>query len=44
MEAAIQLLKEAQAEVVECLVVIELPLLNGRSKLTAPVHSLVQFE
>lgn len=43
MEAAIQLLKSAEAEVVECLAIIELVALKGRSQLTAPVHSIVQF-
>ncbi|XP_046752360.1 adenine phosphoribosyltransferase isoform X1 [Diprion similis] len=43
MAAATQLLNLAEADV-HCLVVIELTSLNGRSKLSAPVHSIVQFE
>ncbi|XP_012268136.1 adenine phosphoribosyltransferase isoform X2 [Athalia rosae] len=44
MEAAIQLLKSADAGVIHCLVVMELTSLNGRAKLSAPVHSLLQFD
>lgn len=44
MGAAIKLLRLAGAEVVECLVVIELNYLKGREKLDVPVHSLVQYD
>ena len=44
MASAIKLLKKTGATVVECLAVIELTSLNGRSKLDVPVHSFVQYE
>lgn len=43
MSGAIQLLKKSGATVVECLAVIELIALNGRAKLDAPVHSIIQY-
>ncbi|XP_043466360.1 adenine phosphoribosyltransferase [Leptopilina heterotoma] len=43
MSGAIQLLKKSGATVIECLAVIELIALNGRAKLDAPVHSIVQY-
>lgn len=44
MAAAEALLKTSGVNVVECIVVIELTSLNGRSKIEAPVHSLVQYD
>lgn len=44
MAAAESLIKSAGISVVECLVVIELNGLNGRSKIEAPIHSLVQYD
>lgn len=44
MEAAIKLVKSAEAEIVECLVIIELTSLNGRAKVDVPVHSFVQYD
>ncbi|XP_003708263.2 adenine phosphoribosyltransferase [Megachile rotundata] len=44
MEAAIKLVKSAEAEVIECLVIIELTNLNGRAKVDVPVHSFVQYD
>lgn len=44
LAAAYQLLNQGGAEVVECLIVIELLGLQGRNKVSAPVHSLIQFD
>lgn len=44
MAAAVELIKSAEAEVVECLVIIELTRLKGREKLSVPVHSLLQYD
>ncbi|XP_014607045.1 PREDICTED: adenine phosphoribosyltransferase [Polistes canadensis] len=43
MGAAIKLLKSLNAEIVECLVVMELTELKAREKLNVSVHSFVQF-
>ncbi|RWS22772.1 adenine phosphoribosyltransferase-like protein [Leptotrombidium deliense] len=43
MKAAISLLQQCNADVKECLVVIESPDLNGRKKLTVPVFSVLKF-
>jgi len=43
MAAAVQLLKSVGADIVECLVIIELTSLKGRNKLDVPCYSLVQF-
>lgn len=40
--AAINLARQLNADVVECMVVIELADLNGRSKLSAPLWSLIK--
>ncbi|XP_011689234.1 PREDICTED: adenine phosphoribosyltransferase [Wasmannia auropunctata] len=44
MAAAVQLLKSVGADVIECLVIMELTLLKGRDKLGAPVHSFIQYD
>ncbi|EZA61607.1 hypothetical protein DMN91_004124 [Ooceraea biroi] len=44
MTAAIKLLKSVGADVIECLVIMELTSLKGREKLGVPVHSFVQFD
>ncbi|XP_011639741.1 adenine phosphoribosyltransferase [Pogonomyrmex barbatus] len=44
MAAAIQLLQSVDANVVECLVIMELTLLKGRDKLSVPVHSFIQYD
>ena len=44
MAAAVQLVKSTGAEVVECLVIIELNELKGREKLGAPVHSFIRYD
>lgn len=44
MAAAVQLLKSAGADVVECLVIMELTSMKGRDKLGVPVHSFIQFD
>lgn len=44
MAAAVQLLKLVGADVVECLVIMELTLMKGRDKIGVPVHSFVQFD
>lgn len=44
LAAACQLLHEGGAQVVECLIVIELLGLRGRDKVSAPVHSLVKID
>jgi len=41
--AACELLTSLGAQVMGCLVWVELNGLNGRSKIVAPVHSLIQF-
>jgi adenine phosphoribosyltransferase len=43
MSAAATLLKNLGAEVIECMVVIELTSLKGRSKISAPTFSLIQY-
>ncbi len=42
--AAEALLQSVGAKVVVCVVVIELPAIGGREKLTAPLESIVQFD
>ncbi|XP_076234742.1 adenine phosphoribosyltransferase [Calliopsis andreniformis] len=44
MAAAIKLVKSTGAEVIECLVIIELNALKGREKLDVPVHSFIQYD
>ncbi|XP_043279791.1 adenine phosphoribosyltransferase [Venturia canescens] len=44
MGAAIELLENCGAEIVECLVVMELSSLKGRHKIGVPVHSLIQYD
>lgn len=44
MAAAVQLLKSVGADVVECLVIIELTSLKGRDKVEVPVYSFVQYD
>lgn len=45
MSAAVQLVKSAGADVIECLVIIELTSLGGRDKLPGiPVHSFIQYD
>ncbi|CAK9801544.1 Adenine phosphoribosyltransferase [Anthophora plagiata] len=44
MEAAIETVKLTEAEIVECLVIIELTGLKGREKLGVPVHSFIQYD
>ncbi|XP_053593041.1 adenine phosphoribosyltransferase-like isoform X1 [Microplitis demolitor] len=43
MSAAIKLIEAIGAEVVECIVLMELNSLNGRSKISVPVFSLIQY-
>lgn len=43
LQAAIQLLKNAGAEVVQALVIMELCDLEGRNKLDIPVKSFIQY-
>lgn len=43
MGAACQLLKKAGLEISQCLVVMELKDLSGRSKITEPVHAFIQY-
>lgn len=44
MAAAVKLLKASGADVVECLVIMELNSLNGRAKLGVPTHSFIQYD
>lgn len=44
MAAAVQLIKSVGADVIECLVIMELTLLKGRDKLGVPIHSLIQYD
>lgn len=41
MSAALKLVRSAQAEVVECVVLMELPDLQGRAKLDTKVKSFI---
>lgn len=43
LSAACKLVRGLEAEVAQCLVVIELEGLRGRAKVDAPVHSLIQY-
>ena len=43
MGAAVELVKKMEGAVTLCLVVIELSDLQGRKKVSYPVHSLVQY-
>ncbi|KAL0113830.1 hypothetical protein PUN28_011278 [Cardiocondyla obscurior] len=42
--AAVQLVNSVGADVIECLVIMELTLLKGRDKVGAPVHSFIQYD
>lgn len=44
MGAAVQLVEKLEAKVVECLVIMELKSLNGRSKVAAHVSSLIEYD
>ncbi|XP_041376026.1 adenine phosphoribosyltransferase-like [Gigantopelta aegis] len=44
MKAACELMTMVKAEILECLVVIELDFLKGRDKLTKPIHSLIHYD
>jgi len=45
MEAAVKLIKKLKGDIIECVFVVELPDLNGRSRLMdVPVYSVVQFQ
>lgn len=44
LKAATQLITEAGAEVVQCLIVIELLYLKGRANVSAPVHSIIKYD
>ncbi|XP_012060986.1 PREDICTED: adenine phosphoribosyltransferase [Atta cephalotes] len=44
MAAAVQLVKSIGAEVIECIVIMELTLLKGRDKVDVPVHSFIQYD
>lgn len=43
LKAAVNLLKQCNANVLECFVVMELSELEGRDNLSVPVHSLLKF-
>lgn len=43
LEAAVNLIRAAGGEVVECVVLMELQDLNGRTKAGAPVHSFIPY-
>jgi adenine phosphoribosyltransferase len=44
MQAAIELLSSAQAEIICCATIIELPFLNGKEKIKAEFHSLITYD
>lgn len=44
LEAAVRLIRKAQGEVVECVVLMELAGLKGRAKAAADVHAFIQYE
>lgn len=41
LSASCQLISDLGAQVVECLVIMEIEALKGRAKIPAPVHSLL---
>ena len=43
MRGAVELCKAAGGEVLQCVVLIELVDLNGRTAVPAPVHSFIQY-
>lgn len=43
LEAAVKLVRKAGGEIVKCMVVMELEFLEGRKKVDAQVHSLLQY-
>lgn len=43
MSAACQLLNNGRLEISQCLCIIELRDLNGRNKISAPVHTFLQY-
>lgn len=43
LQAACKLVQQAGGEVLECVLLVELVELNGKSKVPAPCFSLVQF-
>ncbi|KAG5339653.1 APT phosphoribosyltransferase, partial [Acromyrmex charruanus] len=44
MAAAVQLIKSTGADIIECIVIMELTLLKGRDKVGVPVHSFIQYD
>jgi len=44
MAAAVKLLKSVGADIIECLVIMELISLKGRDKVEVPVHSFIQYD
>lgn len=44
LEAAVKLLSKGQVSVVECVVLLELDGLNGRTKVGADVHSFIHYD
>lgn len=44
MAAAVQLVKSAGADVIECLVIMELISLKGRDKIRVPVYSFIEYD
>lgn len=43
LAAVCELLRGLDAEVAQCLIVIEMEGLRGRAKVNAPIHSLIQY-
>lgn len=43
MAAAVNLLKKVQANIVQCLVIMELEDLKGKDKVSVPVHSFIKY-
>jgi adenine phosphoribosyltransferase len=44
MQAAVELLTSAEAEIICCATVIELPFLNGKEKIKTEYHSLIRYD
>ncbi|KYN18789.1 PREDICTED: adenine phosphoribosyltransferase [Trachymyrmex cornetzi] len=44
MAAAVHLIKSTGANIIECIVIMELTLLKGRDKVGVPVHSFIQYD
>lgn len=44
MAAAVQLIKSTGADIIECLVIMEVTSLKGRDKIGVPVYSFIKYD